>query len=262
MAYDAQGRRIKKKSGDKETRFCWDGERLLSDRTDASVREFVFYPGTFQPLAVIDTGGEILYFHNDHIGAPQEVTDSDGNIFWSAHYDALGGIDKVLANEFDNPLRLQGQYYDPEIDLCYNRFRYYNPHTASFISQDPLGLAAGSNVYAYAPNVWKWIDPLGLCKDCEGPSEPTTELYHGGELKGGEVQPKRFSTTTDPGHAAQYAEAHGGTVTEFEVPTRRLYELEGNGAEQLIDNLQGTTSTAKEWRFYGDSAAELNNYIK
>jgi uncharacterized protein RhaS with RHS repeats len=26
-----------------------------------------------------------------------------------------------------------------------------------------LGLAAGENVYAYAPNVWGWVDPLGLC---------------------------------------------------------------------------------------------------
>jgi hypothetical protein len=27
-----------------------------------------------------------------------------------------------------------------------------------------LGLAAGENVYAFGPNVQKWIDPLGLCK--------------------------------------------------------------------------------------------------
>ena len=60
----------------------------------------------------------------------------------------------------------QGQYYDPELDLCYNRYRYFNPQICSFISQDPLGLAAGENVYAYGPNVWGWVDPLGLA--CEG----------------------------------------------------------------------------------------------
>jgi RHS repeat-associated protein len=60
---------------------------------------------------------------------------------------------------------MQGQYYDPEIDLCYNRYRYFDPQICSFISQDPLGLAAGENIYAYAPNVWGWVDPLGLaCK--------------------------------------------------------------------------------------------------
>jgi hypothetical protein len=30
---------------------------------------------------------------------------------------------------------------------------------------DPLGLAAGENVYGFAPNVQGWIDPLGLCKE-------------------------------------------------------------------------------------------------
>lgn len=32
------------------------------------------------------------------------------------------------------------------------------------MSQDPLGLVAGFNMYTFAPNVQKWIDPLGLCK--------------------------------------------------------------------------------------------------
>lgn len=27
-----------------------------------------------------------------------------------------------------------------------------------------MGLAADVNVYAYAPNTWGWIDPLGLCE--------------------------------------------------------------------------------------------------
>jgi len=36
-----------------------------------------------------------------------------------------------------------------------------------------LGLAAGVNLYRYAPNVWGWVDPLGLCGD------KTTRLgYH------------------------------------------------------------------------------------
>lgn len=48
--------------------------------------------------------------------------------------------------------------------MYYNRFRYYEPHVGSFVSQDPLGLAAGENVYIFGPNVQGWIDPLGLCK--------------------------------------------------------------------------------------------------
>ena len=57
---------------------------------------------------------------------------------------------------------MQGQYIDDETGLCYNRFRYFDSGICSFVSQDPIGLAAGENVYAYALNVWGWVDPLGL----------------------------------------------------------------------------------------------------
>ncbi len=59
---------------------------------------------------------------------------------------------------------MQGQYFDAETGLCYNRFRYYCPEIGSFVSQDQLGLVPGENVYAFGPNVQRWIDPLGLCK--------------------------------------------------------------------------------------------------
>jgi RHS repeat-associated protein len=85
-------------------------------------------------------------------------------LVWSASYDAHGCVETVGNETLQNPLRFQGQYYDQEIDLSYNRHRYYDQNTGSFISQDPLGLAAGSNVYSYAPNVWGWVDPLGLCE--------------------------------------------------------------------------------------------------
>ena len=41
----------------------------------------------------------------------------------------------------DYPFRYQGQYEDSETGLYYNRFRYYDPSTGAYISQDPIGLA-------------------------------------------------------------------------------------------------------------------------
>ena len=41
----------------------------------------------------------------------------------------------------------QGQYFDEETDLCYNRFRYYSPDTGTYISQDPIGLVGGMAFY-------------------------------------------------------------------------------------------------------------------
>ena len=44
---------------------------------------------------------------------------------------------------------LKGQYEDEETGLYYNRFRYYDPSTGAYISQDPIGLAGGSRLYGY-----------------------------------------------------------------------------------------------------------------
>ncbi|MDO4727360.1 MAG: RHS repeat-associated core domain-containing protein, partial [Porphyromonadaceae bacterium] len=39
---------------------------------------------------------------------------------------------------------------DAELEgLYYNRYRWYNSETGCYISQDPIGLAGGLNVYAY-----------------------------------------------------------------------------------------------------------------
>ena len=67
--------------------------------------------------------------------------------------------------EDDRPiqnLRFQGQYFDEETGLHYNRFRYYDPDVGRFVSQDPIGLLGGDNLYQYAPNPSGWVDQLGL----------------------------------------------------------------------------------------------------
>jgi RHS repeat-associated protein len=69
---------------------------------------------------------------------------------------------------------MQGQYLDRETGLHYNLFRYYDPDCARFTQPDPIGLAGGINLYQYAPNPLKWIDPLGLSK-CDG-ARPTQKL--------------------------------------------------------------------------------------
>ncbi|MDV8155324.1 RHS repeat-associated core domain-containing protein [Acinetobacter bereziniae] len=56
----------------------------------------------------------------------------------------------------------QGQYFDEETGLHYNRYRYYSPYVGRFVSKDPIGLLGGSNIYQYAPNPIEWIDPYGL----------------------------------------------------------------------------------------------------
>ncbi|NLW48188.1 MAG: hypothetical protein GXY86_12755, partial [Firmicutes bacterium] len=147
------------------TSFYWDGDALLGDVTGDDTREWVYYPGSFEPLVMV-RNEEFYLYHNEPNGCPSRLLDESGKVVWAARYDAWGEVKKLVANDIDQPLRLQGQYFDRETGLYYNRFRYYAAEIGAFISQDPLGLAAGENVYRFAWNIWKYSDPLGL--HCEG----------------------------------------------------------------------------------------------
>lgn len=72
------------------------------------------------------------------------------------------------------PFMYQGQYYDIETGLYYNRFRYYAPEIGGYISQDPITIQGGFNVYSYVHNPNTWIDVLGLYSDLK----PTGDGHH------------------------------------------------------------------------------------
>jgi RHS repeat-associated protein len=115
-----------------------------------------------QLLAMIKPGESVYYFHNDHLGTPQVLTNDSQTIAWKAAYtpfgDAVASIQTV-----ENPFRFPGQYYDPKTGLHYNYFRYYNPQTGRYITPDPIGLEGGINLFAYVQNQpINKIDPLGL----------------------------------------------------------------------------------------------------
>ena len=70
-------------------------------------------------------------------------------------------LTKLLSN-ISWPLKGRTALCGESSGLHYNRFRYYDPDAGRFISQDPIGLAGGINLYSYAPNPLNWVDPLGL----------------------------------------------------------------------------------------------------
>ncbi|MFW0754936.1 RHS repeat-associated core domain-containing protein [Pseudomonas sp. H11T01] len=171
--YDAFGRRIRKTVDDQSTEFFWQGEQLIAERSSSHYRSYVYEPGSFRPLALLDGEGPSkarpLYYQLDHLGTPQELTAHNGEIVWSATYSAYGKLTRLnqAAKEpLEQPLRFQGQYYDPETGLHYNRHRYYNPDIGRYLTPDPSKLAGGLNGYQYTPNPTGWVDPLGLNANC------------------------------------------------------------------------------------------------
>ncbi|HFP7194857.1 TPA: RHS repeat-associated core domain-containing protein, partial [Salmonella enterica subsp. enterica serovar Enteritidis] len=109
---------------------------------------------------------KIHLYHCDHRGLPVALINSEGAREWSAEYDVWGNRQKEEnPQQLEQLLRLPGQQYDEETGLYYNRYRYYNPEQGRYITQDPIGLRGGWNLYAYPLNPVSGTDPLGLVVD-------------------------------------------------------------------------------------------------
>ena len=165
--YDALGRRIAKTDAFGTSHFAWDDDRLVLEQRGGNETTFVYHPELFVPLAQIHNGA-LHHLHTDHLGTPLEASNDAGEITWQVIYRTWGNVVTEEVTEIQQRLRFQGQYFDAETGLHYNRFRYYECSIGRFASQDPIGLFGGENQYEYAPNPIEWIDPLGLekCRLC------------------------------------------------------------------------------------------------
>ena len=194
FSYDPLGRRTEKRSVVKvyekgegcvkatqqETRFVWEGLRLLAEERNGLPLVYVYEDaGSYTPLARIYGSGEkqrVDYYRCGQNGVPQALTDEEGQLHWCLEADVWGETRAEYADESghrwsgkwshspEENLRFAGQYLDRETGLHYNTFRYYAPDMGRFITPDPIGLAGGLNLYQYAPNPQGWVDPLGLNK--------------------------------------------------------------------------------------------------
>ncbi|EJG9976675.1 DUF4329 domain-containing protein, partial [Escherichia coli] len=165
--YDPLGRRVAKRVWRRErdltgwmslsrkpqvTWYGWDGDRLTTIQNDRSRIQTIYQPGSFTPLIRVETAtGELARTQRRSLAdALQQSGGEDG-----------GSVvfPPVLVQMLD---RLPGQQYDEESGLYYNRHRYYDPLQGRYITQDPIGLKGGWNLYGYQLNPISDIDPLGL----------------------------------------------------------------------------------------------------
>ena len=127
-------------------------------------------------------------YHCDHRGLPQALISPEGETAWSGEYDEWGNqLNEENPHHLHQPYRLPGQQYDKESGLYYNRNRYYDPLQGRYITQDPIGLKGGWNLYAYPLNPVQRGDPLGLSGETLvlGSATTVTGTKFGGALLSG-----------------------------------------------------------------------------
>ncbi|RJR29152.1 MAG: hypothetical protein C4576_35575, partial [Desulfobacteraceae bacterium] len=105
---------------------------------------------------------KVYYFHTDHLGTPQKLTDTAGAVVWSGDYKPFGEV-LIGASTIQNYFRFPGQYFDHETSLHYNYHRYYQLKNGRYMSPDPIGQGGGIDPFSYASgNPIRFVDPLAL----------------------------------------------------------------------------------------------------
>ena len=146
-----------------------DGPAPVPAPTEAIT--WVFAPETFAPMCRLGETTAARSIVTDDLGVPTCLVDGAGEVVWSSEIDVHG---RVTGDPHACPFRFPGQYDDREVDLSYNRHRWYDADTGAYLSPDPLGLYGGLAAYAYVADPFAQSDPLGLAA-CT-PAEPIGDL--------------------------------------------------------------------------------------
>ena len=195
FAYDAQGRRIRKKVSSwnlslgtwnlvGDTRFLYDGWNLLAEYsvnpttlTFTLTRSYVWgldLSGSAQgaggvggllQISAFSPSAFSLFPCNDGNGNVLTMVDvATGATAADYEYGPFGELLKASGGgAAANPFRFSTKYTDSETGLSYYGFRYYCPSTGRWLGRDPSEESGGTNLYQFVGNsAINQVDALGL----------------------------------------------------------------------------------------------------
>jgi RHS repeat-associated protein len=157
--YDGVGRRIGKTGTGPTTAFLYDGSNPVQELADNTPTANLLTGGLDEVFSRTDSVGA-RHLLTDALGSTLALTDSNGVATTSYSYEPYGKASTSGAAN-DNSYQYTGREND-STGLNFNRARYYSPSLHRFISEDPIGLAGGLNMYAYVEgNPINYTDPSG-----------------------------------------------------------------------------------------------------
>ena len=108
--------------------------------------------------------GQVYYYHRDHLGSTQSVTDGTGDFTQFVEYTPWGEVFVELKGDsvLTTPYLFNGKELDEETGLYYYGARYYDPKMSVWYSTDPMemdypwvttyGYCLGNPIINYDPN--------------------------------------------------------------------------------------------------------------
>jgi RHS repeat-associated protein len=158
--YDPYGRRSGKTVAGVATNYLYDGTNVAQEISGGSPIANLLAGGVDEVFTRTDSSGT-TNFLTDALGSTLALTDGTGSTLASYAYEPFGNT-TVTSGSSTNEFEYTGRENDGT-GLQFNRARYYSPTLQRFVSEDPIGLTTGPNLYAYGLNSPVDLnDPSGL----------------------------------------------------------------------------------------------------
>ena len=161
--HDGQQRRVRaieKENGvvQSDSRVLWCDDQICEDRAadGATVTRRAFKYGE-----QVSSGAARL-FVADHLGSVTDVADASATLLGRYAYDPWGRRTVTAGGDVTSEA-FTGHQWQSHSSILLAYYRGYDPNLAVWISEDPIGLTEGPNLYRYvAGNPVLYRDPLGL----------------------------------------------------------------------------------------------------
>ena len=170
FAYDSDGKRVKKISGNTETKYYYNGSILSglvrttagSTGTTKTTVQFV-YDAEGKPFMLRLNGKTDYFYLYNGLGDVVGLIDSSNKVVVRYQYNSWG---KVTSSEDTsgvslatlNPFRYRKYVYDPETGLYCLGSRYYDPEVGRFVNADDPGTIFAKPQELYNKNLYAYCD--------------------------------------------------------------------------------------------------------
>jgi len=130
---------------------------LVLDEAGSFTNRYLHGPAVDQ-VFMEESIGEILWGLADNQGTIRDVANYDpiedeSSVLNHRKFDSFGNITAESNSSIEFRYAYTGRYFDEDSNLQYNRARWYDATVGRWISEDPIGFAAGdANVSRYVGN--------------------------------------------------------------------------------------------------------------
>jgi RHS repeat-associated protein len=212
-SYDALGRKIERLDGDGGYEYYfYDGNQIVADFDGNEwrvIRSYTYGPGIDNILSMTvhgSTSTNTYYYLKDLSNTVLSLVNASGIAVEYYEYDAYGNVTirngsgtVIPTSAYGNRFLFQGREYDYTTQLYHFRARWYDPETGRWLSNDPIGISGGLNLYAFCSNdPVNFVDPMGLAIVKNKTSWPIVVSGGLGEGRGHE-NPTPYYAVVPPG---------------------------------------------------------------